>query len=173
MRSEFRCRGGQFIRPNGFHPFSGDGIAFLHRHTGIGVEHLNATSATPREKVEEMVFADRTRAGRSIGFLQAIRHTALTIQHLGSPIYVWTCSVCRSAVPIFKTGTFGHSVTPPTFLFKRLRNCVFPTGETSGTRPSTTTAFLERGDVPVTFEHLEVRPPAEFLDRSKINAVLN
>src|SRR6185437_3779168 len=62
-RSEFRCRGGQFIRPNGFHPFSVDGIAFLHRHTGVGVEHLNATSATPREKVEEMVFADGTRAG--------------------------------------------------------------------------------------------------------------
>lgn len=83
---ELRCRGGHVIRPNGFYPFSGDGIAFLHRHAGIGVEHLNATSAAPREKVEEMVFADGTCAGRGIGCLRAIRRAAMTTQHLGPPV---------------------------------------------------------------------------------------
>jgi|GEM_PF-700312 len=105
---QFRCSSRHVIRMERFHPFGSDGIALLHRHAGVGVEHLRTASTAPREKGEEMVFAERTRTGRSIGFLQAIRHAAACIQHLDLQR---TCSVCRSAVPIFKATASPRCLT--------------------------------------------------------------
>src|SRR6185295_19024861 len=105
---KLRCGSRHFVYSNGFHPFGGDGITFFHRHAGIGVEHLSTTATAPREKGEEMVFADRTRPRWSIGLLQAVRHAALCIQHFGSP---QPRPVCRSARSIFKPPASLHCLT--------------------------------------------------------------
>ena len=60
--------GGHFIYADGFHPFGGDGVTLRHCHACVGKEHLWPTAAAPCEKAEEMVFADGSRAGRSIRF---------------------------------------------------------------------------------------------------------
>jgi len=77
VQLEFRGRGRHFIQAKGFHPFSGDAITFGHGHTGIGVEHLRPTAATPGEKTDEMIFTDGTGAGRGIGSCLAVWHTAM------------------------------------------------------------------------------------------------
>ena len=79
---ELRGRGRDFVDPDGFHPFGGDGVAFWHRHPGIGREHLWSTTASPREKTQEMVFADGVRAGWRVGFCKTVCDATTSIVHL-------------------------------------------------------------------------------------------
>ena len=82
-----RCRlelwysGRYIIGANGVHPFGGDGITLLHRHTGIGVKHLGASATAPGEEAEKMVFADGLCTGWGVGVRQTIGHAAIRIQH--------------------------------------------------------------------------------------------
>ena len=81
---EFWCRSRDFVDPYGFHPFGGDGVPFHHRHTSIGREHLWPTTPSPRQKTEEMVFADGLRAGWRIGICKAVCHATTSIVHLNN-----------------------------------------------------------------------------------------
>lgn len=57
---------GQVFGAKGLEPFSGDGVAFFHGHTGVFAKHLRAPSPPPREEAEKVILANRMGAGRRI-----------------------------------------------------------------------------------------------------------
>jgi hypothetical protein len=83
-RSGFRRVGRDFVDPDGLDPFRGDGVARFHRHRGVFVKHLRASPASPREKVQEVVFAQGLGTGWSVGSGFAIGNAAMNVVH-GTP----------------------------------------------------------------------------------------
>lgn len=63
-------------------PFRDDRIALVHRHAGIGQEHLGALAAAPGEIVKKVFLADVVRAGRSINFCLAALDDAVELAHV-------------------------------------------------------------------------------------------
>lgn len=80
-----RCVGGDFVDLDGLLPLGGDGVAFAHRHGGVLHEHLRSAAASPGQKVDEVVFADRFGAGRRVGSGLAILNATVDIVH-GVPL---------------------------------------------------------------------------------------
>ena len=83
-RSGFWRVGRDFIDPDGLDPFGGDGVARFHCHRSVFVKHLRASAASPREKVQEVVFAQGLGTGWSVGSGFAIGNAAMNVVH-GTP----------------------------------------------------------------------------------------
>lgn len=61
------CRGGRTLDDGyRFRPFGRDRVALFHRKAGVVDEHLLAFATAPREKAQEMLFADVLGAGGRI-----------------------------------------------------------------------------------------------------------
>ena len=79
--SSLRRIGGDFVDLDGFLPFSGDGVAFFHRHGGVLQEHLRPAAAAPREEVQEMVLAQGLGARRCVGVGLTVWCAAVDVMH--------------------------------------------------------------------------------------------
>lgn len=79
--------GGRLDDTHGLLPFRDDRVALVHRHAGIGHEHLGTLAAAPGEIVKKVFLADVVRAGRSIDFSLAALDDAVELAH-GVPLDV-------------------------------------------------------------------------------------
>ncbi len=74
--------GGRLDDTHGPLPFRNDRVALVHRHAGIGQEHLGTLAAAPGEIVKKVFLADVVCAGRSINFSLAALDDAVELVHV-------------------------------------------------------------------------------------------
>lgn len=74
--------GGRLDGSHGLFPFRDDRVALVHRHAGIGQEHLGALAAAPGEIVKKVFLADVLRAGRSVHFSLTALDDAVELVHV-------------------------------------------------------------------------------------------